>query len=910
MAPTPPAPDPTATREPQWRRPLRLFGSDAAADVDDEIRFHVETKARELVARGLPPEEARAEALRAFGDVVQVRRMCEQWGNTRERTGRRRDYCAGWLQDVQYALRVLRKDASFTLVALLILAVGIGATTAVFSVMQALLLRPLPVATPERLVWIDNTLQGPNRAATNGTRAATFLSWQRGNRSFEDLGAYMVFFGYLGYNLTGGNGEPERLSGVPVTSNLFSLLGVHPAIGRTFLPDDIYRADDMVTGGAPSAVILTDHFWRRRFGGDTSIVGSHITINGKPTIVAGVMPASFDFAALFAPGAQVDLFTPMLLDEAASRMGNMLAVVGRLRRGVTLASAEGELLSLTRALQRERPEWGDSYGGKLSLLHDHVGGGVRRPLLVLAGAVAFVLLLMCANVSNLLLTRTAARQKELAVRTALGAGRARLVRQLLIESVLLSTTGASLGLPLAGAAVRVITHLQDSRVPLVSQVAVDWRVLIFVVAVSISTGLLFGLLPALQTRRIDLQGTLKEAGRGSSGGRAQQRTRNLLVVSELALACLLIAGTGLLLRSFLQLMDADRGFRTEQVTTTCLDLGQPYARVEQFSAFLEEVRRHVATASGVVAVGFTDALPLDRNRIWDVGAVGDVAERGDRSGTFVSMVTPGYVEALGIPLLDGRTLTTHDIAREQRAAMLGQTLARRLWQDGRAVGRMIETSGDRYRVIGVLADVRQTALEEAPGPQLYLPVTQNPMLSLDLVLRTTSHQAGASPGPAAIIRAAVRAVDRNQPVGRFRTMDDLVSRAVSARSFLLWLLGGFAAMALVLASLGVYGVMAHGVLQRKREIGIRIALGATAGAVQWAVLRQVLALAVLGLAIGLAGAFALGGVMTSLLYEVQSNDPLTLVTVVVLLFTVASVAGYLPARRAAGVDPTVALRSE
>ncbi len=871
--------------------------------VDDELRFHLEQKTRDLIARGLHPDQARAQALREFGDLADVRRLCESWEDARVRKIERRHYWAGWWQDVRHAGRSLRKDLGFTLTSLTILAFGIGSTTAVITIVQALLLRPLPIADQSRVVWIDNVAaDAPAGVSSPTTGANTFLDWQHRSHAFDQLAAYISYFGYLGCNLTPDGADPERLGLVPITPNLFATLGVSPALGRTFTAEELEPADALITGNAPAAVILTDALWRRRFNRDPSIVGRTISLNGQPSRVVGVMPAWFDFAELFAPGAQVDLFTPLRLDDRAESMGNMLAVIGRLRPGVSPAAAQAELTTLWRA---QPQAWNHQDGSRASLVHDHVASGIERPLIVLAAAVGLVLLMVCVNIATLLLSRGAARHKEMAVRAALGAGRLRLLRQLLTESLLLSGAGALLGLPLAFAAVRVVNNLRDSRLPLTSQVVIDARVLACVVVVTVATGLLFGMLPALRAIRGHghTQMSLNDSSRGSSGGRDRTWTRHALVIAEIALACVLLVGAGLLLRSFVSLMETERGFKTERVTTARLDLGSSYGEPARLNSFVSEVRRQLAASPDTSAVGFTDALPLDRNRSWDVHPHGDRSRDEDAN---VAVVTPGYLEALGVKLIAGRLFDDTDRADGERVIVLGQTLATRLWPGADPLNHLVDVGKDTPRVIGVIADVRQTALDEPPGPQAYFPLSQNPIRSLDLVVRTAAEESASRQ----MLSTAVRSVDPAQPIGRVRTMNDLVDTAVSPRRFLLWLIGAFAAMALVLATLGIYGVVAHGVAQRRREIGIRVALGATAGEVQRAVIRQALTLALTGLTIGLIATYALTQIIVSLLYAVHATDPLTHAAVAALLLAIALLAGFIPARGAARIDPATALRAD
>ncbi len=888
--------------EPMWRRYLRFFGANPEADVDDELRFHLEEKTSQLMQQGLSRAEARAEAVRQFGDLKEFRRMCRQQRVQRENRMDRREYFAGWMQDLRYAARRLKSDVGFTAVAVLILALGIAASTTVFTIVHALVIRPLPFQEPERLVWIANAGKGRDASDPSSitSRIGTLMSWRETTTSFERLAGYNAFFGYFTYNFSRPGGTPERLNGMGVTDSFFETLGVQPVLGRLFTPEEY------VANGR-RAVLLSDGLWRRLFAADPAVIGTTVSINDAPVLVAGVMPDWFDFASTFTPGSKVDMWEPFPMNATIDRnYGNVLAIVGRLKPGVSLTAAQAEINQATKTIKQLHPERGSTYQGSLTSLREHVSGQVRTPLAVMSAAVGLLLLLMCVNLANLMLARTLSRQREMSVRVALGAGRLRVARQLLTESLMLSAAGILLSIPLAVGATAVVARLQGSRVPLLSQVEVNLWALLFSALVGLLSGVLFGLAPALSLFHGSLFETLKQAGRGTDGNN-RQWTRKGLVATEVALASVLLIGAGLLMRSFVKLMEADRGFQSEHVLAVRVDPGGRYPAPEKLDAFFLGVREKIAAAPGIDAVGLTDALPFDRDRSWNLGVIGKNYGPGEMPGGFVRMVSPGYFEAMRIPLIAGRLFNGGDVRGREPVIILNQSLARTLFGKGDAVGQMIAIGPPAgTRVVGVVKDVRHTSLEEEAGGEFYLVSNQRSPTSLDVVVRTSLPPATAS----AAIRQAVWSVDPTQPLGEFRLMDDLVARAASPRRFLLLLLGAFAGLALILASLGIYGVISYGVSQRGIEIGIRMALGAQPSHVQWNVLREALALTAAGLLVGVSGALVLTRLFATLLYEVKPADAATYGGITGLLLAVSALAGYLPSRRAARIDPVVALRAD
>jgi len=800
------------------------------------------------------------------------------------------------LQDLRYALRAMRKDFGFCAVAALILGLGIGANTAIFSVVNTLLLRPLPFRDSGRLVWIANT--GHSGLSGETTRVANYRDWRAMNQSFEDLTAYFAFSDYGSYTLKEA-GEPERLLGFGVAQNFFDLLGVSPLRGRTFDTEEC-------KWNGPKAVILTYGLWQRRFGGDLAIIGRKITLNDEATTVVGVMPESFDFASVFTPGSKVDMLTPFPIADETDHWGNTLAVIGRLKPGATMQKAQAEFDLLdAQILASKKDRW--KFGARMSGLQEQVSGRFRRALVVLLCAVGVVLLIACANLSNLLLARAAARRKEIAVRTALGAGRGRLIRQMLTESMVLSLCGAVFGLVLAFAATRALSGLRAMNIPLLHSVRVDGAALLYTALTALATGLLFGLAPALQLSGAAVHEALKDSSRGSSQGRHGTWVRGALVVSEIALACILLVGAGLLMRSFLRVLDVDLGFQPARAAVWTIETGNRFKTDTQLASFYNSLLRSVEAVPGVEAAGVTDCLPLGRNRSWGLRAKGHTYPQGQIPLAFPRIVSPGYIPAMKIPLRAGRDFSEHDRADSQRVIVINQTLARSVWPGEDPLGKEAFVFGkDPWRVVGVVGDVRHSSLEQAGSSELYLPVTQAGMSSMELVVRTKLAPEAVAPS----VRTALRRIDASLPTAEFRTLDDVVDRAVSPRRFVVVLLGAFALLALFLASLGIYAVVSYSVNQRTQEIGIRMALGASAGHVQFRVLRETVGLASAGCLLGVVGAAAVARLLESLLFGVKPGDALTFVAMTMVLTSVAALAGYLPARRASQIDPMTALRSE
>jgi putative ABC transport system permease protein len=802
------------------------------------------------------------------------------------------------VQDLRYAGRTLARNPGFAIFATLIIGLGIGASATVFSVVNSLLFRPLPFSDPNRLLWVENGGKEGDRSGLT-VQVGHFLDYRERDKSFSDLAAYFAFYG-VGDNKLTGDGEPERLSGVPVSQNFFQLLGIQPQIGRLFNDDECHW-------NGPKAVLLSYGFWKRRFGSDPTIVAQSIMLNDEPHIVVGVLPASFDFANVFAPGSHFDVYFPFPLSPETNRWGNTLAIVGRLKPGTTAKMAQAEADILGPQIRREHPER-NGLELRLMPLRDHVSARLRPGLMVLACAVGVVMLIACANLSNLLLARSASRQKEMAIRAALGAGRRRLIRQMLTESILLSCCGGTLGVILALAGTRVVAHLTAFNIPLLAGVQVDSRALGFTLMIALLAGLIFGLAPALHVSGWAISEDLKDTGRGASGSRKHAWTRGVLVISQIAFASVLLVGAGLLIRSFLRVLDVNLGFQPETAGSLRIDPSSQYSTQAQRNAYFNEALRRARATPGIEEAGLTDNLPLGANRSWGVGAKGQVYPPGQYPEGFPRMVSDGYMVAMGIPLKAGRDFTEHDDPSSKPVIIVNESMARELWPGQNPIGQtVLGACGGEREVVGMVGDVRHIALEQSSGSEMYIPMRQcEDLWSVNLVVRSTMSLSAI----AANVRGALKPLDPNIAASEFRPLETLVDKAVSPRRFVVILLSGFSSFALILASLGIYAVISYSVSQRTHEFGIRMALGAAPRDLLRLVLRKGMILAAAGAAAGLVGALGLTRMMGSMLYNVPPNDFATFVAVGLVLASVALAANYVPARRATKVDPVVALRYE
>jgi putative ABC transport system permease protein len=806
-------------------------------------------------------------------------------------------------QDLRFGVRMLAKNPGFTLIAILTLALGIGANTAIFSIVNAVLLRPLPYRSPDQLVrvWGDNARQSSQLLTAS---LPDYLDWRDQNQVFEQIAAFS-FVGGSG-NLVGGD-EPERVSGLRVSASLFPLLGARASLGRTFLPED-ERA------GAEPVIVLSHRLWTRRFGSNPGIIGQPVTLSERSFTVVGIMPAGFQHPGI--GGANTDVWRPLTQDAVQMRREfRHLQVVARLKSGIGLERAQEEMTLLARSLEQQYANTNAGYGVSLVPLHETVAGGARAALGMLLGAVVFVLLIACANVANLLLSRAAARQKEIAVRMALGAGRFRIVRQLLTESLLLSLLGGGAGLLLARWGMDSLVALSADNLPRADQIAIDGRVLAFTLAITILTGILFGLAPALQTRRLNLQESLKTSGSTGVSVFRRARLRYFLVISEVALALMLLVGAGLLIKSFFLLQRVDPGLDPDHVLTMRVALpAARYPKGERMVAFYRELIRRVEALPGVRSAGVASWLPMSGQRIPARLAIeGRPAPLpGEELSTDYRVISPGYFRALGASLLKGRGLDERDSEQAPVAVVINEAMADRFWPRADPLGKRLTVDISQpvsCEVVGVIRDIKEFGLAAPPTPVIYGSYLQRPWIDAEtreLVVRTATDPLNL----VAAVRSEARALDKDVPVYNISAMSEILAGGTAQPRFSLILLGLFASVAFALSISGLYAVMAYSVSQRTFEIGIRLALGAQAGDVIKLVVRQGVALMLIGIAIGLVGAFALTRVLRTLLFEVSATDPLTFVIIPLLLAIVALLACWIPARRATKVDPLIALRHE
>lgn len=800
-------------------------------------------------------------------------------------------------QDLRFTFRTLRRERGFAIVAVLILAVGIGANVAVFSVVNTILLRPLPFPAAQQLVRIVEKNAKAGESSKTYSADAT-QDFQQQNRSFEKVSGYFAFTGPDNFKLIGGD-QPTPATGILVAEGFFQTLGVKPSAGRLF------RSEEFVHNARPVA-LLSYPFWKRQFGGDRSIIGRTINLNRSAVTVVGVLPDTFDFGAVFSPGARVDLFTPYIMDDFRED-GNDLALIGRLKPGVTLAQAQSEADQLFPQLyfEHKHPDYGKGYTGQLTELKEYVSGKLRRSLIVLWCAVGLILLIVCVNLSNLLLGRAAARSTEFALRGALGAGRGRLVRQLLTESLVLSGAGAILGAAVGSAAISWVAHQGSIALPLLSMLRVDGAALAWTLLIAVATAVLFGLAPGLRISSGNLQEKLKDGGRGLSEGRSHDGMRSALVITEVALACVLLVGAGLLLRSFLKVLDVDLGFEPARAAAISVDYDDGRS-VARRTAIWQEVVQRSSLIPGVEAAGITDNLPMSRNRSWGIKAKGGDYDGGKFQGVFVYIVSPGYLKAMGMRLTEGRDINWSDLSEDQNVVIVNETVARKLWPGQDPIGRIALASGTESRVIGVVADVRETSAEDAAGWQMYLPATKRfGPEGCYLVVRSKLPAAAL----ATSVRSVLHQINPGQPATEFKPIQNLVDHATSPRRFFFLLVSIFAGLGLLLATLGIYGVISYSVTRETHQIGIRMALGATQERVLFGVIRKTLRLALIGIGAGLAGSLVVARLIASLLFGTAPIDPQIFAAMAVLLFAVALLAGYLPARRASRIDPVIAIRA-
>jgi putative ABC transport system permease protein len=865
---------------------LNWFRQQREEEFNAEIRSHLDAAIRDRIARGEMPDEARANALREFGNVGLVKETTREmwgWGSLERLT-----------QDLRFGLRMLRKNPGFSLIAILTLALGIGANTAIFSVVNAVLLQPLPYEQSEQLVRVY---------ATNDTKAENlpvsylnFADWRQQNTQFESMAGYA--FG--GATFTRGE-LPEQLQGMIVAGDFFAVLKTRLEAGRL-----LTRADE---AQGKQVVIISHSLWQRRFAADAGIIGRTITLDAAPYTVIGVLAAGFRFPA---SAATLDFWVPLNPHEGSNTMrdARSLQVIARLKPGATLTQAQAEMTTIAARLEQQYGFANAGAGVKLVSLHTAVVGNVRPALMILLGAVGCVLLIACANVANLLLARDSVRGRELAVRAALGAGRGRILRQLLTENLLLFGLGGGLGLVMAGWSIWMLTGLLPEDMPRVSEIRLDAQVFRFACGLTLLTGFCFGLLPAWQASRTNLAGAMKEGGRGAGEGALGQPIRNALIVAEVALSLLLLVGAGLLLQSFRQLLAVNPGFDPRQVLTAEISLSSArYDDAPRQSAFFSAALERIAALPGVQSAALTSILPFINDGSFAIEGRAQPAP-GERPGAQFRIISVDYLKVMGIPLVAGRGLEARDQAQTPRVVLVNQTFARRFFPDENPVGQRLRLPLDEAKsveIVGVIGDVRHGRLEHAPAPECYGSLLQFPVANVTLAVKA---EAGDPLHLTEAVRKAIAHVDQDQPLYEVSTLAHSLGAARAGRRFNLSLLGAFALLALILAAVGLYGVISHAVTQRTRELGIRIALGAQHGDVLRLVVGQGMKLAFVGVALGLAGALALTRLMKTLLFEVSATDPLTFTMIALLLICVALLACMIPARRATEVDPMAALKCE
>lgn len=844
-----------------------------------ELEAYLDIETDENIARGMSPGEARYAAQRKLGNATLIREEIYHMNSL------------GWLetlwQDLRYAVRMLAKNRGFAAIAVITLALGIGATTAIFTVVNAVLLRPLPYPHPEELVYVQEILgnYGLNPFVWN----TEFVAWRNQSRTLSPIAAYMDFTA----NLTGG-GEPERVTCGMATTSFFSLLGVRPAIGRLFLPEEDRP-------GGPPAVILSEALWKSRYGGDPSVVGRSVTLDGKVYTAVGVLPASFVIPDEFK--IQHALWVPIAEGQTPGQF-RIFRVIGRLKPGVRVATAQTELDTIMKPTLHK----GLVKSVVVTPWQQQITQSSRLSLLLFLGAVGLLLLIACVNVANLLLSRAATRQKEIAVRLTVGAGRTRILRQLLTESALLALLGATLGLALARWGKDLLVKFISPNLPALEPIGLDYRVLCFCLVLAVVTGVAFGLAPALQASRVPLGEVLKEAGRSGADFRSTTLFRNLLVVCETALAMVLLVGAGLLFRSFMRVLGIDLGFKPDRTLCLTLDLTPTkYPTPKDQANFYHQLLQRIKSLDGVQLIGGSGMPPLG-NRSGTVSGLAVEGRSEELGGASFAIISPDYFRTMGIPLKQGRDFGEGDRDGSPGVAIINETFARRYFPNEICLGRRVSSwvhKKDWLTIVGVVGDTRHR-VEEEPDPQIYVPYLQDGQPYMTLLVRTAGNPRlweGA-------VRRQVASVDKDQPPHDFATLEQLEAASHTSRRVNLLLLGAFAGLGLILASVGIYGVVSYSVSQRTHEIGVRMALGAERGQVLKIVIGQGLRSVLIGAGVGVAASIGLTRFLQSILYGVKPTDPVTFVGVSMVLLVVAWLACYIPARRATKVDPMVALRYE
>jgi predicted permease len=866
-------------------------------DLDDEVAFHLAMRVRDLVQSGLAEDEARRQADAEFGNAGQLKRRLANDDRAARRDRRLTRWFSDFTYDLRFATRQIVRSPLFAAVAILTVAIGIGANTAIMSAVRGIVLTPLPFVEPERLVRIYSRGE---QIGTTAVSVADFADLRAQTGSFTGVAAW-----YSSTTNMSGDGDPERLEISRVTDNWFDLLGVRPVSGRTFV-------DGEDRSGAPIRAVLSDAFWQRRFAGDPGIIGRTLRLDGEPVEIIGIVPS----ATTFPEGRDLWMTTRFAAAEYtdAQRGARWLRVLARLKPGVTLSQANEDVARVARLLQEKDPRHNAGYTAFAMRLQDSIVGDFRRPLFILLGAVGLVMLVVCTNVAGLMVARTAGRETEIAVRAAMGAGRGRIVRQLVTESIVLAVVGGTLGFGLGIVGTALLVHWAPPDIPRLAHVGIDATVFAFSLGLALATGVLFGLVPALQASRRDVRARLQSEGRGSAGRFGSVRLRRVLVVSELALAIVLLVGAGLLLRSFGKLQQVDPGFRPEGLTALTVTLPETrYARLVDQRRFTERALEQLEALPGVERAAASFGLPLTDTRFQLTFTIdGKESDPANEPRGQVRVASSGYFEAMGIPLIQGRLFTPQDRWETPQVLVVSEQLAQRFFPEGNAIGRYLDTGWGRDghklggTVVGIVGDVKQFGLSLDGPPAYYAPADQWPTDEITFILRS---RAGVAPLVSGI-RNVVRQLDAELPIFDVTTGESLVAGSLAQPRFYLLVLTGFALAALLLAGIGVYGIIAYTVRQRTREIGVRMALGASARQIVRMIVGEGLTLAAFGIGIGVAVALVLAGQIRELLFGVPERDWVTLVTVAGVLVVAALAACLVPARSAARLGPQEALRGE
>jgi putative ABC transport system permease protein len=884
-----------------WLRTVTAFvfhRRSVEREMEDEFRAHLEIRAADLERQGLSRTEAERRSRIEFGGYQKYKEECREALGTR--------LLQELVADLRYGLRQLRRNPSFTVIAVLTLALGIGANMAIFSVVNAVLLQPLPYKNPGRLVWVSEVWPHGG-SKSNFVPRPDFINWRNQNHVFKDIAAYG---GQKNLDLT-GVGEPQRIPAVRVSGSFFRVLGVGPTVGRGFLPQEDQQ-------GGTRAVVLSHKIWQRLFSSNPAILGKPVTLDGQGYTVVGVLPAGFRFPD---NNLEADLLLPIALTNNGNwynleKSIRLIHAVARLRPGTTRSRARSDLKMILDRTVVQTPLAIIHMRGKIRIevigLHDKLVGNSRPVLLILLGAVCFVLLVACANVANLMMARATVRQREFAIRLTLGAARMRLIRQLLSESVIVSGLGTAAGLLVAHWGVRILRSPGSPEIPALREAAISGWVLGFVLAIAALTALLFGLAPAILSSRPELNEMLKKAGMATGSGIGHHRLRAILMVAELGLAMVLLTGSGLLIRTFLRLTAVDPGFRSRNILTLRIQLPSgKYSKPEQQAAFFQQALERVNALPGVQSAAATTSLPLTayRNTRGVVVEGRPVPPPGVAPSAPYTAVSPGYFRTMGIPLIAGRYFNAQDTEGSPGAVIVNQAFARRYFPEENPLRkrlRSVLSASNPQTIVGIVGNVRHLGPAHTASPEFYAPYLQHPTPDMMLAIRTASNPSGLS----SAVQGAVQSVDKNQPVYDVATMGQRLAGSIAAQRFNMFLIGAFAGLSLLLASVGIYGVISYSIAQRTHDIGVRMALGAERRDVLKMVVGQGLGPALIGVAIGIAGALALTRFLSSLLYGVKPTDALTFIAVSLILIAVSLLACYIPARRAAKVDPMVALKYE